>query len=185
MAELLTDARRHERVGSPIAPAIAVRCLGSEIWISREARLVSGAWLRNVGTEVARRIAIPDLRVDDDVWCRFGSIDDLEPGEEASLDPVICLAADKTQLEHATLSGLISRAIVARVLAGQPLRTEWPFCVTYEDCARARYVSRCAIQMASLPLTLRVSTTRISREMDRVGSATSPRRRMHENLRLE
>src|SRR5690349_13326494 len=121
MPDLTTAARPHAQIRATIAPAIAVRCLGSEIWTSREARLVSGVWLRNVGTEVARRIAIPELQVDDNRWCRFGSIDDLEPGEEASLDPVICLAADKTQLEHATLSGLISRTIVARVLSGRPL----------------------------------------------------------------
>src|SRR5436853_6488403 len=116
MPEVLTAVRRNERVDSTIAPAIAVRCLGSEIWISREARLVAGAWLRNVGSEVAHRIAIPDVLVDEGVWCRFGAIDDLEPGEEASLDPVFCLVADKTHPEHATLTGLISRAVVAQVL---------------------------------------------------------------------
>src|ERR1043165_225628 len=106
MPEVLTPPRRDERVGPTLAPAITVRYLGSKIWVSREARVVAGAWLRNVGSEVARRIVIPDLVVDDAIVCRFRPIDDLEPGEEASLDPVFCLAADKGHLEAATLTGV-------------------------------------------------------------------------------
>src|SRR5947207_9386705 len=112
MPELLTPPRRNERAGPTIAPAISVRFLASEIWISREARVVAGAWLRNVGTEVARRIEIPDLVVDDQTRCRFRTFEDLEPGEEASLDLVFGLAAAKAHLEHSTLTGTISRSIV-------------------------------------------------------------------------
>ena len=161
MPDLLTPPRRNEPIGPSLTPAISVRYLGSAIWVSREARLVAGAWLRNVGSEVARRIAIPDLAVAPDVWCRFRHIDDLEPGEEASLDPVFCLAADKGHLEAATLTGVISRAIVGQVLAGRPMRVRWPIRVEYEDTACRRYVSHCDIELTSLPLTLRASDTRV------------------------
>jgi hypothetical protein len=163
MPELLTPPRRSERVGPALAPAITVRYLGSKIWISREARLVAGAWLRNVGSEVARRIAIPDLAVDAGVWCRFRGIEDLEPGEEASLDPVFCLAADKGHLEAATLTGVISKVVGGQALAGRPVQTHWPLRVEYEDAEHQRYVSRCDIELTSLPLTLRASPTRVMR----------------------
>lgn len=163
MLELLTPPRRHERAGPTVAPAITVRYLGSEIWISREARLVAGAWLRNVGSEVARHIVIPDLWVDRDTGCRFRGIEDLEPGDEASLDPVFYLAADKVHLEAATLTGVISKIVVGQVLAGRSVCCRWPLRVEYKDTAQRRYVSECDIELASLPLTLRVSPTRVVR----------------------
>jgi hypothetical protein len=176
MPDLLTPPRRNEPIGPPLAPAISVRYLGSAIWISREARLVAGAWLRNVGSEVARRIAIPDLAVAPDVWCRFRQIDDLEPGEEASLDPVFCLAADKGHLEYATLSGVISKAVVARVLAGGSPFARWPLRVEYEDGDAHRFVSACEIEVASLPLTLRATPTRVTSSRPSAAELTAPAR---------
>jgi hypothetical protein len=163
MPELLTPPRRSERIGPTTTPAISVRYLASAIWLSREARLVAGAWLRNVGSEVARHLEIPDLAVGDGVWCRFQPIEDLEPGEEASLDPVICLAGDKVQLEHTTLTAIISRTIVSQVLAGRAPRRTWTLRVEYENCYEQPFVSECTIELAGLPLTLRALPTRISR----------------------
>ena len=142
MPDLLTPSRRIVPIGPTLAPAISVRYLGSAIWVSREARLVAGAWLRNVGSEVARRIAIPDLAVAPDVSCRFRQIDDLEPGEEASLDPVFCLAADKGHLEYATLTGVISKAVVNRVLAGGSPFVRWVLRIEYEGSGAERLRSR-------------------------------------------
>jgi hypothetical protein len=169
MPDLLTPPRRNERIGPSLAPAISVRYLGSAIWVSREARLVAGAWLRNVGSEVARRIAIPDLAVAPDVWCQFRQIDDLEPGEEASLDPVFCLAADKGHLEYATLTGVISKAVVNRVLAGGSPFVRWVLRVEYEGSDGQKIVSACEIEVVSVPLTLRATPTRIE-----TGGANTP-----------
>lgn len=162
MPELLTPPRRNKRAGPVIAPAISVRFLASEIWISREARLVAGAWIRNVGAEVARHIEIPELVVDERVRCRFRTFDDLDPGEEASVDPVFCLDADKGHLEHATLTGVISRSIVRHVLAGRPPKTAWSLRVSYEDDNGRRYALSVEIALVDFPLSLRVTSPVLS-----------------------
>jgi hypothetical protein len=104
----------------------------------------SGPQLENATSAPAYDIHLSDLALDDRTRYRFESVAMLEPGEARPLESLIQPAASFTKV--------ISRHVVARVLAGQSPVSRWPMRIAYRSGHGREYETCCEIRILKLPL---------------------------------
>ncbi len=129
-------------------PFVWVRYDSSDAWTSRQSRTVAGGCgpqLENVTSAPAYDVHLSDLTLDDGTRFGFEPVDMLQPGEARPLDALI-------QPRAASLTQIISRHVVGRVLAGRPLLCGWPMRIAYRSRRGREYETWCEIRIARLPL---------------------------------
>ena len=129
-------------------PYVVLRYCSAEAWTrGPSAAITDGPTVENTSAAVAYDVRISDLVLDGRRRYRFTEIGPLGSHERRDLEPGVP--------PHAcSLTKIISRDVVRRVLAGQSPIARWPLRITYRNEQGDTYATCCVIMVVRLPLEI-------------------------------
>jgi hypothetical protein len=129
-------------------PYVILRYRFAEAWTrGPSAAIADGPTLENTSPITAYDVRISEIALDDESRYRFPIVGPLRSHEARPLEP-------GAPPQASSLTKVISRDVVRRVLAGQPPVTKWPVRITYRSELGHAYVTCCEIRVVRLPLEI-------------------------------
>ena len=130
-------------------PYVVLRYCSAEAWTrGPSAALADGPTLENASSVVAYDVRISDLVLDGGRLYHFEAVGPpLGSHEKRDLEPGV-------RPQACSLTKMISREVVKRILGGQPPITRWPLRITYRSEHGKTYVTCCVILVVRLPLEI-------------------------------
>jgi hypothetical protein len=129
-------------------PYVVLRYCSAEVWTSGpSAAIADGPTLENASSVAAYDVRISDLALDGERLHHFEAVESLGSHEKRDLEPGV-------RPQACSLTKILSRDVVKRILSGQPPITRWPLRITYRNEHGKAYATCCVILVVRLPLEI-------------------------------
>jgi hypothetical protein len=131
-----------------MTPYVVLRYCSAATWTrGPSAAIADGPTLENASSAVAYDVRVSDLVLDGERLYHFEEVGPLGSHQKRDLEPGVPPQA-------CSLTRVISRDVVRRILNGQPPITRWPLRITYRNEHGKAYATCCVILVVRLPLEI-------------------------------